>query len=89
LVKDVIRGVQSLTYQPNNWKKNIDGNTQLEEIVTVLDQILYTDCAHPDCIWAEQFLQNQQHTSATAKKLEENKALIKKAFKITSLQMQT
>jgi hypothetical protein len=87
LVKDAIRGVQSLTYKPNTWRTNIDGITHLKEIVTVLDQILYTDGAHPDCIWAEQYLHDQQHTSATAKKLEEKKALIKKAFQITSLQM--
>jgi hypothetical protein len=62
----------------------IDGVTELKQIVTVLDQIR----AKPDHTWAEQNLQEEQHTEKVLN-IEEKKNLIKEGAKITSLQLQT
>jgi uncharacterized protein (UPF0147 family) len=51
------RAVRSLAATPKNWRSNMEGVTELNQIVTILQNLLYVD---PSDEFADEILDNQQ-----------------------------
>jgi hypothetical protein len=74
VVKSATRVVRNLSYSKNDWKTNMEGVKNLNQIITLLDRLLYVNPADE---LANQFL-NSQVDANLEPEIEKKRELVKK-----------